>query len=227
MQVDAERLRVLLDRSSKKLEPLSDPLLVDLGLHRWLRVEREEAYADWFQWVLRQAKTPGRVFQLFGCKPPEEISTGASLAITREFWVPHGHENQEGRLDIVISFDGQVALVVELKKGSADDADTGKHAGYRESHPGAKHLLIAASADGKDYGGFEFCSWARVCIRIRRLATDLITEGQVMAAAMTLAYAGAVEQNLLGFHAAVSDRVAYVNPRTEEYVRQFLDGSED
>jgi hypothetical protein len=46
-------LRSLFEYSNKLLSPLCDPLLMDLGMHRWLRAEREEAYSDWLHWVLK------------------------------------------------------------------------------------------------------------------------------------------------------------------------------
>lgn len=48
---DAKKTRAslseLLQRSNQSLQPLGDPLCVNLGLHRWLKQEREESYSDW------------------------------------------------------------------------------------------------------------------------------------------------------------------------------------
>src|SRR6185312_11530504 len=41
-----KRLNELLDQSDRLLRPLGDPLRANVGLHRWLRAEREEAYSD-------------------------------------------------------------------------------------------------------------------------------------------------------------------------------------
>src|SRR4051812_41890360 len=68
--VDAQRLRALLEESNKLLDPLADPLTLDLGLHRWLAGEREEAYSDWLQWVVQQLGRPDRVFRLFSLPLP-------------------------------------------------------------------------------------------------------------------------------------------------------------
>jgi hypothetical protein len=48
------KLQELWAESNVRLAPLEDPLFVDLGLHRWLSNEREEAYSDWLEWVVKQ-----------------------------------------------------------------------------------------------------------------------------------------------------------------------------
>ena len=67
---DRERLRNLLDESRKRLAPLEDPFDVDLGLHRWLEDEREEAYSDWLEWVVRQMPSSKQVFEVFDLSRP-------------------------------------------------------------------------------------------------------------------------------------------------------------
>src|SRR5262249_47956098 len=82
---EAERLRTLLDQSRQLLAPLSDPFDVDLGLHRWLDSEREEAYSDWLEWVVRQAKEANAVFKLLNLGvPPEEANSDQQLQVQRE-----------------------------------------------------------------------------------------------------------------------------------------------
>jgi hypothetical protein len=48
--------RTLLGKSNEFLASLSDPLTCDLGLHAWLRPQREESYSMWLQWSLQQLK---------------------------------------------------------------------------------------------------------------------------------------------------------------------------
>src|SRR5438132_1432009 len=48
--VQCSRLQELLHASERQLTPLGDPLTVDLGLHRWLAADREEAYSDCLAW---------------------------------------------------------------------------------------------------------------------------------------------------------------------------------
>src|SRR5438876_3763644 len=76
---DAKRLRTLLQESRERLHPLEDPFDLDLGVHRWLAAEREEAYSDWLQWVIEQVKKARLVFRIFGISPPSDISTWESL----------------------------------------------------------------------------------------------------------------------------------------------------
>ncbi|HZD40998.1 MAG TPA: hypothetical protein VE131_09770, partial [Terriglobales bacterium] len=184
--------------------------------------KREEAYSDWLEWVVQQAKAPYRVFRLFGLEPPSSLTDDAPLDVKREVCIPHGHEDQEGRLDLVISFGGQAAIIVEVKKGDADDADTAKHAGYTESHSNAKRVLLAVSAEELDYEGFEFRSWANVCIEMRLLAMELCKDRNTLAAAMVLAFVAAVEQNLLGF-SAVSEKLVFVNTFVVDHIKHFLE----
>src|SRR5439155_19950589 len=58
LQFDAQQLRNLLKQSRKRLHPLEDPFDVDVGLHRWLASDREEANSDWLEWVNRKVESP-------------------------------------------------------------------------------------------------------------------------------------------------------------------------
>jgi hypothetical protein len=150
---EARRLQVLLTESRESLAPLEDPFDIDLGLHRWLDGEREEAYSDWLEWVVGQAKTPDRVFRLFSLPPPPcDTMDGQHLEVKRECCVPRGHVDREGRLDLVVRFGDQAIIIVEVKTGDAEDADTAKQGGYRhwldaQSYPLKRAVLVAVSAD--------------------------------------------------------------------------------
>lgn len=226
LEADARRLRELLEQSRKILAPLGEPFDLDLGLHRWLDGEREEAYSDWLEWVVRQARTAGRVFGLFGQELPKDIPHGAVLTTKREVCVEEGHEEYGGRLDLVVYYDDRALLVIEVKKGDADSADTGKHVGYKKSHPLATHVLLANAGELADYEGFQFCTWADTCIAMRHLAVDLKNQ-EIMAAAMVLAFVAAVEQNLLGFSSAavrgICDGTHLVfSGRVVDHIERFL-----
>jgi hypothetical protein len=216
------------------LTPLEDPLEMDLGLHRWLQEEREEAYSDWLEWVVLQAGTSARVFKLFrlgdlpcGLPPSQEVD------VKREDCIPAGHEDHEGRLDLVIRCGDRAIIVVEAKKGDADGADTSKQAGYMkwlEAQPYPEErrfaILLARSLEDEEYEGFRAKRWDAVCIAMRELAIELNKEGRVATAAMVLAFVGAVEQNLLGFSLPPpreGGAPPRFNPRLVDHLTKFVE----
>jgi hypothetical protein len=234
---EAKRLKNLLAKSRKNLAPLEDPFDVDLGLHRWLGAEREEAYSDWLAWVIQQARTPGRVFKLFGLQPPPDSSLERQRAeVQRESCVPYGHVEREGRLDLVIRFGDRAMIVVEVKKGESEQADTTKQAGYtrwlkKQDCPHKKSILLATAGEEETYEGFSFLSWADLCVEMRLLGMAL-KEDSRLAAAMVLAFVAAVEQNLLGFSAGLvrkicQGQVGFFNPRIVDHIEMFLKKSEE
>jgi hypothetical protein len=87
LEQDAKLLKELLDQSRKLLDPLEDPFDLDFDLHRWLAIDREEAYSDWLAWVVRQAKTAERVFTLFGRELPPGLPASQEARVDREVWV--------------------------------------------------------------------------------------------------------------------------------------------
>jgi hypothetical protein len=238
LDADAERLEKLLRESRRRFAPLEDPFDVDLGLHRWLDAEREEAYSDWLAWVVLQAKTASRVFRLFGLQPPpDDLLERQSIEVQRECCVPYGHIDHEGRLDLVIRYGDRAMIVVEVKKGGAEAADTAKHTGYKVwlEQQDCLHkcsILLAVSAEEEMYESFSFLSWGELCIEMRVLATVLKDKPQsTLAAAMVLAFVAAVEQNLLGFSAAFvrnicKRQVAFINARVVDHIETFLKKSE-
>jgi hypothetical protein len=208
---ESTRVRRLLEQSAQYLQPCTDPLLVDLGTHRWLAKAREEAYSDWLAWVVQCLGTPARVFPLLGAEALIPISQGLPVTVTRELIIP------EGRLDLVIECGATVLLVVEVKKGSAEDAATAKQSGYqawltRQTHPHRQAVMLVSTAEEEVYEGFRPYGWGSLCQQLRRLAPLLCQEARVIEAALILAFVGAVEQNLLGFSSALLRRVAQGYP---------------
>src|SRR5262249_14371649 len=131
--LESERLRGLLERSNALLAPLADPLLTDFGVHQWLAKAREEVYSDYLKWIVEQLPTPEHVFRLFGINAP----TGMALCqenpmVKREVPVPQGHDGQSGRLDLVVRYGEKALIVIEVKKTSAEVADTLKQRGYMQ-----------------------------------------------------------------------------------------------
>jgi hypothetical protein len=236
LAAEAAQLKQLLRKSRERLSPLEDPFDVDLGLHRWLDTEREESYSDWLAWVIKQAATPKRVFKLFGLgSPPPEPLKFQDVKLQRECCVPHGHTDQEGRLDLVIRYGNRAVIVLELKKGDAEGADTDKHEGYIKwlNQQDAVHkysVFLATSAEDDMYGEFSFLPWADVCIEMRLLAIDFCRQEppRVTAAALVLAFVAAIEQNLLGFSAEVirktcDDRAVFFNAKVVDHMKRFID----
>ena len=193
-------LGALLADSDKRLAPLGDPLRADVGLNRWLRDEREEAYSDWFGWILEQLQ-PSDVVQLLQIQNGDEemakfCRESARVCIEREVVI------RQGRLDLVVGFDENAVLVIEVKTTSADEAHTAKQEGYfqwlekelaRYKHP----ILLAVDADRDDYEGFVPLRWADVCIELRRMIPSLLSRIGTVKAAMIIAFVSAVEMNLL------------------------------
>ena len=225
--LEGENLRGLLEKSSARLFPLADPLLVDFGAHEWLSKEPEPAYSGWLQWIVKQLPSPELVFRLFGLKDPEGVSLceGISPSVKREDWVPEGHEGQTGRLDLTVRYPGKALIVVEVKKISADEVVTVKQRGYKKSlgeqrDEPKKHthtVLLAVDAKAqRSEGDFLLLTWGRLCIELRRMVPDLRakigTEKGVVVAAMILAFVGAVEQNLCGLSSPQANRAMDCKP---------------
>jgi len=213
---EAKRLRWLVQESDRQLEPWGDPLIVDLGMHRWLADDREESYSDWLAWVVEQLKTPNLVFRLFGEKCPAEGDARTTApAVSREPFVPLGHAGHEGRLDLLIDYEDLPLLVVEVKKGGSEQADKGKQGGYRKSlekkHPNRELrpvLLVTSAEEPTSEGDFVVRTWAEVCVELRRMAAGELKAGVPrIAVALILAFVAAVEQNLLGFSADLIRRI--------------------
>ena len=114
-----------------------------------------------------------------------------------------GHADHEGRLDLLIRFGDRAIIVIEVKLGGRESADTDKHSGYcqwiKEQNCSESFLLLVATSARGSLRWLSFCLWATVCIELRRLAIEIRKAARMTTAAMVLAFAAAVEQNLLGF----------------------------
>jgi hypothetical protein len=206
----AERLKAVLQKANQRLHPLTDPLNEDLGTHRWLAADREEAYADWLEWILRQFGSPAIIFRLFDVQFDCTPWGACRVEIGRELAISSGHVDRTGRLDLWVRVGDQALVVIEIKKYGADGADTDKQIGYlhwvaNRSEPHKDAILIAAAGEERVYKGFRLLTWEHVCLTLRNLVPELCATGKVGFAAMALSFVGAVEQNLLGF--AVRDVV--------------------
>jgi hypothetical protein len=225
-ELEGKRLSELLDESDRRLDPFKDPLRADFGTHRWLKPQREEAYSDWLAWILERLESAERIFRVLGINQPEAIARcgEAKAEVKRERVVAEGHQGHQGRMDIVVLFLGIAVIGVEVKPGLADRADIAKHRGYGRWLEGRQErykpkILIAAKGDRKEYNHFALREWAGVCVDLREIALSLRDQGNFILAAMTLAFVGAVERNLLGL-GAPDGRV--FDARTGDHVQSWL-----
>lgn len=209
----AQILGALLKRSSASTFPgLGDPLEIDLHAHRWLKGTREESYSDWLAWIINRQAKAERILPLFGVEAGP--LAGKTCSADREFCTPRG------RLDLVINC-GERALAVEIKTSSEpDDEQLDRYLAWLKQRRDSLGLVLLAIdlPEGFKPGDWSFCSWRDVSVRLRRWASIWIEERRLMEAAMTLAFCGAVEQNLLGFR---SDGLTA--PATAEYLEQWLE----
>lgn len=235
-----EDFQKTVQQSSRMLAPLGEPLVaLDFAEHRWVAAGREEAYSDWLQWIMAQANPP-EVLRVFGVRDPEVISAcaGCEVTVVRERWVPEGHEGSSGRLDLEIQLGDVALLVIEVKLGEADSADTEKGMGYCHSVE-AEHqdrrikrfVILVLNAADEDYHGFRPRLWADVCVELRLIAVRLCAQSEYLRAATILAFVVAVEQNILGLGpvAGSVDKVvaALALPRIAGHLQDFLEACED
>ena len=137
----------------------------------------------------------------------------------------------QGRLDLVIRFGELGILVVEVKVGKAEGADTAKQDGYQKwlNQQKGEHyqVLLARDGDKEEYeGGFRLLKWADLCIGLRHVAKDALSKRETVRAAMILAFVGAVERNLLGLSIAAIDQfehghLATFDPRVVDHVQRW------
>jgi hypothetical protein len=197
-------LQGLLSRSARHFDPLPDPLTIDLGLHRWLKSQREESYSDWLQWVLQQLDNPASVAKLFGLPLP---SLEGPVSIEREVQV-RGIGGDCGRLDLLVRLAGQVLCVVEVKTRGYADEDLLKHDLYlacAEVPRGTPALFLAPEANEVNLRGFTFVSWADLTQRLRAQLPAVVDRKGLCVGAMCLAFVSSVERNLCGFAGLESD----------------------
>lgn len=201
------RLEEVLAKSNQTFAPLADPLSIEFGVHRWLSSGREEAYSDWLGWILEQIEDAGRVLKLLGVQDQELLRECASEnpLVRREFPIP------DGRLDLSVKFGKHLLVIVEIKTRSFDDEavrdQLKKYARWAQDQPQPTRCYFAALESGESAcpAEFEPLPWRELTLRIREQAQEWIQASKrlpqdgrdLIRAAMTLAFCGAVEQNLL------------------------------
>lgn len=223
------QLGELVNASDENLRRISlcEPLRADVGLNRWLRREREEAYSDWLAWILEQLQ-PADVLEILGITEPEIVSSSQSrFHVEREYYITGG------RLDLLLTSGASVMVIIEVKKYSAEVADTQKQGGYyewleRRNFPQRRAFLLVPDAAEEKYENFSRLLWGDVCIRLRRLLPHLVKRIGSVKSAMFVAFISAVETNLLGLvaptpEADAVERLSY--GRTVEHLQKCRQGS--
>ena len=197
-----EHLRKALADSEEALEPLGDPLSLNVGGHRWLSADREESYSDWLAWIL-QGMSSADILQLFTLADEPMGEPIAPVGrIRREVC------SEDGRTDIEVPLGERDLLLIEVKVRNTSDHLTSQLRRYRQNVANLKverpRLVLLgkeAPEPSVDLHGFTFTSWEALCQRLRQYAKR-VKESDLLRAAAVLIFCGAVEQNLLG----LSDR---------------------
>lgn len=231
LQANRDEAKRLLEQSKRYFEPLTDPFEMDFGLHRWLQQGREEAYSDWLAWILEQLSTADEIIKLFLAEDSNGLLTkckGKKATILREN-LRCGTDGQR-RTDIEIIFGNQNAIVVEVKLIDAADVEQKQLHDLTNYTPGFAHrLLLVPSAEiDMELEQFKLLLWQDLCIRLRKTIPAL-SRANLTAAAMTLAFVGAVEQNILGFPRQLKQRILQgqlVNSDALDYLKRTLQKGE-
>jgi hypothetical protein len=236
---EAAKLRHLLLESNNRLAPLSDPLLSNFDLRRWLAEEREEVYSDWLEWVVKQLPTLGDVLYVLGVLEPEGIASEALSTFSTKREMQVKLRESWKRLDLVIRSAGRVLVLIEVKKTSAEEADTAKQKEYLEWAKGEPErdkyfILLAKAGERPEYHEFKLRTFEDICRVLRKRVPELISERKmtVSTGALVLAYVGAVEQNMLDLSSGAARRViggedVATARRLALYLERLLKGGND
>lgn len=212
-------LKRLAGRMSARIFPgLGDPLdpTVDFGTHRWLAGSREESYSDWLAWILNRRGESGPVLRLFGLKP-------GPLA-RNTCWADREVDTAQGRQDLVIRCGGRGnrgTFGVEIKTVSEPgDDQLSRYLAWLKTQPAPRGLVLLAINQPENLSSdcWGFRSWEEVSSGLRTWACKWLRDGRRIDAAMTLAFCGAVEQNLVGLGSSGLNA-----PRTARYLEEWLE----
>jgi hypothetical protein len=200
-----ERLQGALARSDAEFLPLTDPLRLNLGAHRWLSADREESYSDWLAWILQGMSGSAEILPLFTLGEEAKVQPNVSVGrIRREIFSEHG------RTDIEVPLGERGLLLIEVKVRNTGSELSSQLKRYAQKvtylqveRPQLVLLGTEAPEPSLDLFGFTFTSWEALCQRLRQYASR-VKETALLQAAAILILCGAVEQNLLGLSGSPS-----------------------
>jgi hypothetical protein len=221
LQANRAEARRLLKASNQLFAPFTDPFEMELGLHRWLSGEREEAYSDWLAWVIEQLATPENIIHLLCGESDGALLRQCSgpLKVYRETVFVTAESVR--RTDIEICFGQKRAVLIEVKMIDADQVIDQQL--RDESHYGSdfeKRLLLVLSGEAPtSSNGFALLLWRDICLRLRRLVPSICRQN-LSVTAMVLGFLSAVEQNVLHLPAANDWR--FVTSQTLDYLAESL-----
>jgi hypothetical protein len=182
-------------RSGAELRPLSDPLSLKLGTHRWFSADREESYSDWLAWIL-QGMSGGEILPLFalGVGSTSDV-LGPAERVRREA------SSEYGRTDVEVWFGERGLLLIEVKvrpTGRDLPSQLERYERWADGQRVGRRLYALLGAEEpKDIEPFVFTSWRTLCQRLRRYANS-VKGPDLLRAAAILIFCGAVEENVAG-----------------------------
>jgi hypothetical protein len=155
--------------------------------------------------------------------------SGRSVRADREVWVQQGHVGRLGRLDVILRVHDRAIVVVEVKRGTTDEADIEKQVGYVrsiEADPAFArmtkiYILLVTASDNDEECGFAVRQYDKLCRNLRRLATVWIAHGRLFPAAVMLAVTASIETNLL----RMSLQKGSFTPATLSHLKEFSERS--
>ena len=197
----AGELRDLLQESSTRFG-MEDPLLADLGTHRWL--DKETSYSDWLAWVLEHLE-PSAVFDILDVERPANLEKAGRCHVQRESQLDKRY------IDLLISFDGISDVIgVEVK---TYDEQYAKQKYYlkrlKSLYPKVPCVLIDREEREHQRYGFDLRLWREVALALREKIAEYARKNgddNRIVTAMMLGFVAAVEQNLLEFSPAAPRR---------------------
>ena len=184
-----------------------------MSTHRWLSGCREEVYSDWLAWTIERQRDAAQILPLFGLAG--SVGTDETWTVEREMVTAYG------RLDLLLRNAKSGMLCVEIKTESIPGEDQLER---YESWLAGEHrlglvLLAVDPAEDKPMPDMcRFCSWTHVARTLRVWASKWLSQRRMYDAVMTLAFCGAIEQNLLSLGGTGLNAL-----RTAEYLEGVLE----